>query len=118
MTATFPVTAGSMLQVAVGQAGADAAGNAHSPGRAGRPAGDGGATLGGGADRGASLAEQGHVRARFGGIPVLVTAEMAAQIQASRTSGSDDHRGSGTLRPVRGDDRWCTPSLIDHDACD
>jgi hypothetical protein len=118
VTATLPASAGTMLPVTVSQADTGAVGNAYPPGRTGSSVGDGGATLGGGAGRGASPAEQGHVRARFGGIPVLVTAEMAAQIKAFRTSGRDDQRGCGTLRSVRGDDRWCTPSPIDYDACD
>ena len=118
MTATLPASAGTMLQVTASQADPGTVGNAHSPGRTHGSAGEGGATPGGGAGRGASLAEQGHVRARFGGIPVLVTAEMAAQIKAFGTSSRDDQAGSSTLRSVRRDDRWCTPSLVDYDACD
>jgi hypothetical protein len=43
-----------------------------------------GTTPGGGADRGASLAERGYVHARFGGLPVLIGPELAAQLKASR----------------------------------
>jgi len=94
MTATLSVTAGTASQLTAGpDGGAGANGiqllgdpgqNADSPGWTGRSAGDVGSTPGGGAGRGASLVEQGHVHARFGGIPVLVTAEMAAQIKAFR----------------------------------
>ena len=59
------------------------AGMTDCPGRADRPAGDPGATPGG-ARRRVGLPDHGHVRAQFGGIPVLVTAEMAAQIRAFR----------------------------------
>ena len=61
-----------------------AGGNAASPRRTGRSARDGGTTLGNGAGRGASLAERGYVRARFGGVPVLVAPELAARIRAFR----------------------------------
>ena len=61
-----------------------AGGNAASPRRAGRFARNGGATPGDGAGRGASLTEQGYVQARFGGVPVLIAPELAAQIRALR----------------------------------
>jgi len=38
--------------------------------------------------RGASLAEQGYVHARFGDVPVLVGPELAAQIRAMRRNRS------------------------------
>jgi hypothetical protein len=41
-------------------------------------------TVPGGGRRGASLAEQGYVHARFGDVPVLVGPELAAQIRAMR----------------------------------
>jgi hypothetical protein len=41
-------------------------------------------TVLGGARRGASLAEQGYVHARFGNVPVLVGPELAAEIRAMR----------------------------------
>ena len=42
--------------------------------------------------RSTGLPDHGHVSARFGGIPVLVTAEMAAQIKAFKGRGNrDDH---------------------------
>jgi hypothetical protein len=70
VTAGARVTAGTVPQLTLHQAD--------------RSAGDGEATPGGSAGRGATLMERGHVHARFGGIPVLVTAEMAAQIKAFR----------------------------------
>ena len=45
------------------------------------PAGNHGAAAPGGARRGASLAERGYVRACFGGMPVLVGPELAAQLR-------------------------------------
>jgi hypothetical protein len=36
-----------------------------------------------GARRGASLADRGYVHARFGGVPVLVGPELAAQLRAT-----------------------------------
>jgi hypothetical protein len=59
-------------------------GNADSPSRTGRSVHDGGSTLGDGPGRGASLAEHGYIHARFGGVPVLVAPELAAQIRAFR----------------------------------
>jgi hypothetical protein len=41
-------------------------------------------TTPGGGRRGATLAEQGYVHARFGDVPVLVGPELAAQIRAMR----------------------------------
>jgi hypothetical protein len=45
-------------------------------------------TTRGGGRRGASLAEQGYVRARFGDVPVLVGPELAAEIRAMRRNRS------------------------------
>ena len=59
--------------------------NADSPRRNGRGARDGGTTLGDGAGRGTGLAERRYVRARFGGLPVFIAPELAAQIRAART---------------------------------
>lgn len=59
-------------------------GNADSPRQTGRCAHDGATTPGDGADRGASLAERRYVRARFGGVAVLIAPELAAQIRAVR----------------------------------
>jgi hypothetical protein len=60
-----------------------------SPARTGHPdrppAGEPAAAPGG-----ARLPDLGHMHARFGGIPVLVTAEMAAQIKAFRQGSRDD----------------------------
>jgi len=47
-------------------------------------AGDGDATPRGGIVPGTSLSEQGYVHARFGGIPVLVGPQLAAQLKALR----------------------------------
>jgi len=72
MTATWPARARATRQVTVGQAGQ-------------RPAAGGGGEAGtNGAARGASLAEQGYVHARFGGVPVLVGPQLAAQLKALR----------------------------------
>ena len=46
------------------------------------PAADGEATPGGGASLGGRLIEQGYVHARFGGTPVLVGPQLAAQLKA------------------------------------
>jgi hypothetical protein len=52
----------------------------------------GGAGPDSGACRGASLAERGYVHARFGGVPVLVGPELAAQLKTiRRTQPSPDH---------------------------
>jgi len=75
---TYPL-ANRLLAVASGTGG-----NADSPRRTGRSIQDGRATLGDGAGRGVSLAERGYVHARFGGVPVLVAPELAAQIRAFR----------------------------------
>jgi hypothetical protein len=72
MTATRPATARTMPQVTVGQASRRPA-----AGRGGEPGADG-------AGRRASLAEQGYVHARFGGVPVLVGPQLAAQLKALR----------------------------------
>jgi hypothetical protein len=53
------------------------AGPAGRPGQGGDPA-----TVPDRTRRRTGLPDHGHVSARFGGIPVLVTAEMAAQIKA------------------------------------
>jgi hypothetical protein len=59
---------------------------AASPVTADRSAGDGGAAPGGGTGRRASLAERGYVDARFGGLPILVGPELAAELRAIRQS--------------------------------
>jgi hypothetical protein len=64
LTATVPVTAGTARQAAVGQAG-------HAP-------------AAGAVSRRPSLAEQGYVHGSFGGVPVLVGPELAAQLKAMR----------------------------------
>jgi len=82
MTATLPVTAGTVSQQAVD--------------RACCPAADGGATPGGGASLGGRLIEQGYVHARFGGTPVLVGPTLAAQLKAlseKQLSDQGDSRG-------------------------
>ena len=68
MTATLPVTAGTVSRPAVDAAYC--------------PAADGEATPGGGASLGGRLIEQGYVQARFGGTPVLVGPQLAAQLKA------------------------------------
>jgi hypothetical protein len=68
MTAMLPVTAGTVSQPAADPAYC--------------PAADGEATPGGGASLGGRLIEQGYVRARFGGTPVLVGPKLAAQLKA------------------------------------
>lgn len=114
MNGALPVTAGTVRQVMVGQVRtdigaesyggrartdsdgrggvdanvtqrlADAGSNADSPGRTGRSAGDGRAALAEGVGRGGSLVERGYVHARFGGVPVLVGPELAAQLRSRR----------------------------------
>jgi hypothetical protein len=81
MTATRPVNVG---QVDTGDGGGSFGTDA-SLDPVGRSADDGGATPGG-AGRRASLVEQGYVRARFDGLPVLVGPEFAAQLRAIRQS--------------------------------
>ncbi len=68
MTATLPVTAGTVSQPATAAAYC--------------PAADGEATPDGGASLGGRLIEQGYVQARFGGTPVLVGPQLAAQLKA------------------------------------
>jgi len=75
MTAMAPVTSRTVPQQTVSQVGA---------GSYGRGVGPDPASAASGARGGAGLPDHGHVHARFGGIPVLVTAEMAAQIRAFR----------------------------------
>ena len=76
---TYPLA--DRMLTAGGDGGAG--GNADPP-RTGRFARDGEATPGDRAGRGASLAERGYVRARFGGVPVLIASELAAKISAVR----------------------------------
>jgi len=81
VTAALPVTRGIAPQVTVGQAGTDSGAGSY-PSRAGtHPAGGGTreATLTAG--RGTTLTERGYVHARFGGVPVLVAPELAAQLR-------------------------------------
>jgi hypothetical protein len=90
MTAMAPVTSRTMPQETVSQVGAGSYGRGAGPepargGGAGRGAGPEPAR-GGGAGRGASLVERGYVHARFGGVPVLVGPELAAQLRADRKS--------------------------------
>lgn len=66
VTAPVPVTAGTTRQVTVGQADT---GNAAAPCSVGRRP---------------SLAERGYVHGSFGGVPVLVGPELAAQLKAMR----------------------------------
>jgi hypothetical protein len=79
MTATLPVTAETRPQATCGLAGT---------GQATRhPAGDGGGSdvrAPGGARHRPSLVERGYVPGRFGGVPVFVGPELAAQIKAAR----------------------------------
>jgi hypothetical protein len=72
VTVTWPATAWTMPQETVGQANR-------------RPGADGGgeADVSGVGHR-ASLTEQGYVHARFGGVPVLVGPQLAAQLKALR----------------------------------
>jgi hypothetical protein len=86
MTAMLPVTAGTEPQpTSVPAHGpADRGGNTDSSGQTRRPAGDGEATSGGGGMLRTRLVEQGYVHARFGGIPVLVGPNLAAQLKAPR----------------------------------
>ena len=74
MTAMAPVASRTVPQETVGQAGARSYGRGAGPDSAG----------GGGAARGVSLVERGYVHARFGGVPVLVGPELAAQLRADR----------------------------------
>jgi hypothetical protein len=89
MTAMVPVASRTVPQETVGQAGAGSYGpgsygpgsygpGSYGPGAAPDPA------AGGGAARRASLVERGYVHARFGGVPVLVGPELAAQLRADR----------------------------------
>jgi hypothetical protein len=75
VTATLPVAAGTSPLLITGQVGPDT--KAESSGTGAGP--DPGA---GGVRRGASLAERGYRHARFGGVPVLVGPELAAQLKA------------------------------------
>jgi hypothetical protein len=72
VTAPWPAPAWTMPQETVGQAnrrpGADGGGEADTTG----------------AGRRASLTEQGYVHASFGGVPVLVGPQLAAQLKALR----------------------------------
>lgn len=74
MTAMAPVISRTVQQETVGQAGAGSYGRGVGPDPAG----------GVGVVRGASLVERGYVHARFGGVPVLVGPELAAQLRADR----------------------------------
>lgn len=56
-----------------------------APGRIDLSAGDGGAALGGTGSRD-SLVERGYVPASFGGVPVLVGPELAAELKTIRHS--------------------------------
>jgi hypothetical protein len=80
MTATLPVTAETRPQATIGQAGAGQA--------ASHPAGVGGGNdaraPGCGPRPGPSLVERGYVPGHFGGVPVFVGPELAAQIKAIR----------------------------------
>jgi hypothetical protein len=71
MTAMAPVTSRTVPQETAGA-------GSHGRGVGPDPA------AGGGAARGASLVERGYVHARFGGVPVLVGPELAAQLRADR----------------------------------
>jgi len=73
MTAMAPVASRTVPQETVGQVGAGSYGRGAGPDPAG-----------GVAPRGASLVERGYVHARFGGVPVLVGPELAAQLRADR----------------------------------
>jgi hypothetical protein len=74
MTAMVPVVSRIVPQETVSQVGA----GSYSRGAGPDPAGSGGVA------RGTSLAERGYVHARFGGVPVLVGPELAAQLRAVR----------------------------------
>ena len=80
MTAALPVTAETRPPATIGPAGTGRA--------ASHPAGDVGGNdaraPGGGARHRPSLVERGYVRGRFGGVPVFVGPELAAQIKANR----------------------------------
>ena len=71
------MTAGAVPLLVTGQVGPDT--RAESPGRGAGPDPDGGSVR-----RGASLAERGYRAARFGGLPVLIGPELAAQLEAIR----------------------------------
>jgi hypothetical protein len=73
MTAMVPVISRTVPQETVSQVGT----GSYGPGAGPDPAG-------GGAARGASLVERGYVHASFGGLPVLVGPELAAQLWADR----------------------------------
>jgi hypothetical protein len=62
-----------------------AAGNGEDQRLTALSAGDGGAALDG-AGRRAGLVERGYVHASFGGLPVLVGPELAAELKAFRQS--------------------------------
>jgi hypothetical protein len=74
MTAMARVTSRTVPQETAGQVGAGSYGRGAGPDPA----------SGGGAARGASLVERGYVHASFGGLPVLVGPELAAQLRANR----------------------------------
>ncbi len=73
MTAMVPVTSRTVPHETVGQVA-----GSYGRGAGLDPAG------GGGTARGASLVERGYVHASFGGVPVLVGPELAAQLRANR----------------------------------
>jgi hypothetical protein len=80
MTARLPVAAGTRTQANIGPVGAGQA--ASHP--AGVSAGNDVRAPGGGARHRPSLVERGYVLGRFGGVPVFVGPELAAQIKAIR----------------------------------
>lgn len=69
-----------------------------------------------------SRVDDGYVRARFGDEDVLITPELADEVRIfrGRKAGAvmDTEGFRSALRAVRGDDRWCTPSLIAYDPPD
>ena len=77
MTATLPVAAGTSPLLITGQVSPDTKAESSDRGAGADPDR-------GGVRRGASLAERGYRHARFGGVPVLVGPQLAAQLKAVR----------------------------------
>lgn len=89
MTAAMPVMAEAVRPVDVGQAGTRY--GAGPPGGSRAATGPAGSSSAG---RGTSLVERGYVHARFGGVPVLVGPELAAQLKTTRRTQPSPEHGS------------------------
>jgi hypothetical protein len=87
VTAAMPVMAEAVRPVNVAQAGSGRGAGPSGEGRAATDPAGSGSTV-----RGTSLVERGYVHARFGGVPVLVGPELAAQLKTiRRTQPAPEH---------------------------